>query len=232
MQSLTQHQTRQILAHSLKNNAGEVRSLLKMNGVNANTSTQKNLNLATLTAVRDSPQFRKDFVSFVQNKVNATRRTKAKKFLNSVDSSDSPTTPLAADISDINDIDIDDSTQTVTVGSSTLPTTIATPAPTPTPAATSSSTSSGGLFSSLGSIFSGDSLSKLLGTGLSTLSTSLTSSANNTAAQTALQIEQTKLAEQQAANAGTGLSTTVIAVIAVVGLGILGTVIYFATKKK
>jgi hypothetical protein len=102
-----------------------------------------------------------------------------------------------------------------------------------------SSSSSGGFWSSLGNIFSKDVIQSGIKTGLGALSTSISSSATNSSNAAALKLEQTKLAELQAANnlkntpgASTGLSTGWKIAIGVGVAAILTTMIVLVVRKK
>lgn len=102
------------------------------------------------------------------------------------------------------------------------------------PPSSSSSSSSGSFWDSLGSIFSPKVIQTGITTGLQAYSTNLTAKANQTSEQNALAIEQAKLAQSQlAAQNPTGLSTTWIVVLALLGVGgLIAAAAIIAHKKK
>lgn len=227
---------REILAFTIKNDKKGVKDLLAKNGFDASNLNTDDLHIAFLKAIKDSPVFRNQVADKLAESVKKIKtRSKSGITAMSLNFVNQPqlqfvNQPQLGFVTEPQlDLGFDTTAALSDYTAPSLIVTPAAPAPTPTPA------SSGGFWDSLSSLANKDNLNKLFNTGLDTLSTSLKNSSNSSSEQNALELERLRLQQIQAQNAladKQGMPTWAVVSIVVVALGLVGTGIYFAVKKK
>jgi hypothetical protein len=204
----------ELVAYVITNRVDDVRQLLTRNGfADAPALATEDVQVAFLKAIKDSASFRDDVSEYLSALVQDMSSENA-SFVQQ------PNLNLfgADDISTMN---------TTAGAGSTTPTT--------------TTTQKSSFWSTLGGVASKENLSKLFNTGLDTLSTKLKNDANKASEERALELERLRLQQLQTQKeiTGSGGAPTkkgmpgwAIGLIVVGGLGLVGTVLYFALRKK
>lgn len=209
MDQLPKKQFDLFLADLLENHISDVRQLMATNGFDTSGIADEDVKIAFLKAIKDSASFRNSAAKYMaqlaQYKSNFTGG-----YLNAL---------------------------TDTISQDTIDSHISSVTGT---AANTSTTQKSSFWQTLGGVASTENLNKLFGTGLDVLSTKLAANANKDSEERALELERIRLQQlqtQAALKATTSVSTPGLSTGAWIAIGLgsallIGTVIYFAVKKK
>lgn len=218
---LSKRKMDEVVAFVLTNRMGDVQQLLARNGVSTEGMNPAALQVAFLKAVKDSQAFRDDVSGYLSALVQDQASFVSQPQLGFVEEPYLNTVTLA----DMAKEAAKSSSSGAAAGAA---------------GSTSKTTTGGTFWSSLGGLASTENLNKLFNTGLDTLSNKLKNDSNKSSEERALELERLRLQQLQAQTDlkkvdGQNKKTLPgwgIALIAVGGLVVVGTVIYLAVRKK
>ncbi len=221
----------QIIGYVMVNEPAAMKSLLKSDGVNADSLSGAALQKAFLKAIKDSATFRASFAEYAATRV-AGKKMNFMSRANFVSQPGAMSVGFAEQPYPLDFVsqpglrlnEVGPPTGTGSITTDTLNTTTT----------TTTNTSSGNSFwDKLGSAFTADTIKSVLNTGLGAVGTKIQSDANTKSEENALELERIRLAQIEAAkdvNSGPSVGT-----IAAIGIGLLvaGYIVFkLATKKK
>lgn len=218
---LSKRKMDEVVAFVLTNRMGDVQQLLARNGVSTEGMNPAALQVAFLKAVKDSQAFRDDVSGYLSALVQDQASFVSQPQLGFVEEPYLNTVTLA----DMAKEAAKSSSSGAAAGAA---------------GSTSKTTTGSSFWSSLGGLASTENLNKLFNTGLDTLSNKLKNDSNKSSEERALELERLRLQQLQAQTDlkkvdGQNKKTLPgwgIALIAVGGLVVVGTVIYLAVRKK
>ncbi len=223
-----------LLAGYLTEKKDEAANLLRVNGISVNAlSTQSDIRLAYLKAIKDSDQFRSSastaLTKFVQSITDKSNFVDNLGFC-FVDNVDTRT-----GVDNLSFVNNDDHLNTIGIAPTTINPNYASGVTSTT--APSTTTTKTGFWSSLGNIFTPEVIQTGVKTGLGALSTKLQSDANASSEANALRLEELRLQQMQAqaeinkTSPASKMSTGAKVAIGVGVAALVGTVIWLAVRK-